>query len=152
MAAHIIAGVWHGMNPLTLTRRASVRSASCLNLPEGTRSPIRSLRLASGDGEWAERHVICVSVARNSNAGEDRTCPGRDLADLSVWIVMATILSTLRISKAKDENGQEIMPEIAFDVNFTAYVLIPSLHDEMTQCYLPHQQTQGVQVCDYTSI
>jgi hypothetical protein len=41
---------------------------------------------------------------------------------------MATILATLKISRVKDENGQEITPEIAFEVNFTAYVLIPSIH------------------------
>jgi hypothetical protein len=52
-------------------------------------------------------------------------CPGRHLADKSIWIVMATLLSTLNISKAKDENGKEITPEIAFEVTVTAYVLNP---------------------------
>jgi hypothetical protein len=36
---------------------------------------------------------------------------------------MATILSTLKISKARDENEQEITPEIAFEVTVTAQVL-----------------------------
>jgi hypothetical protein len=49
-------------------------------------------------------------------------CPGRHLADKSLWIVMATLLSTLNISKAKDENGQEITLEIAIEVAATAYV------------------------------
>jgi hypothetical protein len=53
-------------------------------------------------------------------------CPGRHLADKSIWIVMATLVSTVNISKAKDENGQEITPEIAFEVALTAYVLFPS--------------------------
>ena len=51
-------------------------------------------------------------------------CPGRDLADTSVWIVFATVLSTISISKAKDEHGREITPEIAFDVALNAYVVL----------------------------
>ncbi|KAF8073651.1 cytochrome P450 [Lyophyllum atratum] len=43
-----------------------------------------------------------------------RICPGRHLADASVWIAMATILSTLCISKAKSEDGEEITPEEVF--------------------------------------
>jgi hypothetical protein len=51
---------------------------------------------------------------------EHRECPGQYVADTSVWIVFATILSTLTISKARDENGQEITPEIAFVVGLAA--------------------------------
>jgi hypothetical protein len=46
------------------------------------------------------------------------------VADASVWIVVATVLSTLNISKVKDENGQEITPEIAFDATIVGYVCI----------------------------
>ena len=41
-----------------------------------------------------------------------------------MWIVLATMLSTIVISKAKDEDGREITPEIAFEVALTAYVLL----------------------------
>jgi hypothetical protein len=40
-----------------------------------------------------------------------------------VWIVLATVLSTISISKPKDEHGQEITPEIAFDIGLNAYVV-----------------------------
>jgi hypothetical protein len=53
---------------------------------------------------------------------EPRSCPGQYVADASVWIVLATMLSTLKICKAKDENGQEIIPEVKFEVGLTAYV------------------------------
>lgn len=39
-----------------------------------------------------------------------RICPGRHLATNSVYIVIATILATFEISKAKDANGNEIIP------------------------------------------
>jgi hypothetical protein len=111
------------MNLFTLIRRIFILSASYPNLLEGTRSLIRSLRLASGDGEWTERNVTYLYYKKLTL--ENRICPGRHLADKSIWIVVATILSTLSISKAKDEKGQEITPEIAFEVTVTAQVLIP---------------------------
>ena len=59
----------------------------------------------------------------NHQIFELRTCPGEYLADASVWMVLATMLSTITISKAKDENGQEITPEIAFEAALNAYVM-----------------------------
>ncbi|KAG5651194.1 hypothetical protein H0H81_009547 [Sphagnurus paluster] len=43
-----------------------------------------------------------------------RICPGKYLADASLWIAMATILSTAKISKAIGDDGKEITPEIIF--------------------------------------
>ncbi|KAF8628642.1 hypothetical protein AX15_003774 [Amanita polypyramis BW_CC] len=37
-----------------------------------------------------------------------RICPGRPVADTLLWLVIATVLSTFNISKAKDENGVEV--------------------------------------------
>ena len=61
---------------------------------------------------------------------ELRICPGEYLADASIWMVFATMLSTITISKAKDENGQEITPEIAFEVALSAYVMMCHCHAE----------------------
>ncbi|GJE94427.1 cytochrome P450 [Phanerochaete sordida] len=41
-----------------------------------------------------------------------RMCPGRHLADASVWIVVASLLAAFEIVPAKDEDGQNIIPEI----------------------------------------
>lgn len=43
-----------------------------------------------------------------------RICPGRELADVSVWIETAVILATLSITKARDVNGEEITPNARF--------------------------------------
>ncbi|KAJ7589639.1 cytochrome P450 [Mycena floridula] len=48
-----------------------------------------------------------------------RICPGRFLADGNLFIAMATILSAFDISKAMDENGKEITPDVEFDQAFT---------------------------------
>ncbi|GLB43502.1 putative cytochrome p450 [Lyophyllum shimeji] len=37
-----------------------------------------------------------------------RICPGRHMASATVWLTMATVLSTFNITKAKDMNGNEI--------------------------------------------
>ncbi|KAE9405302.1 cytochrome P450 [Gymnopus androsaceus JB14] len=44
-----------------------------------------------------------------------RICPGRFLAESTLWITMAMILATCKIGKAKDANGMEITPEVEFD-------------------------------------
>jgi len=43
-----------------------------------------------------------------------RRCPGEGLADANVFIAMAMSLSVFNIEKAKDENGNEIIPSIDF--------------------------------------
>ncbi|KAG6868227.1 hypothetical protein C0993_006003 [Termitomyces sp. T159_Od127] len=40
-----------------------------------------------------------------------RICPGRHLADDTLWIGIATTLATVRFSMASDDNGKEIIPD-----------------------------------------
>lgn len=44
-----------------------------------------------------------------------RRCPGWHLVESSVWIVIASMLATLNISKAKDDEGKVIEPDVTFD-------------------------------------
>ncbi|KAJ3477354.1 hypothetical protein NLI96_g10518 [Meripilus lineatus] len=44
-----------------------------------------------------------------------RRCPGNHLIEQSFWIVMTTILATLDISKAKDENGNVLEPNVVYE-------------------------------------
>jgi len=39
-----------------------------------------------------------------------RVCPGQHFATASVWIVIATLLATFKISTALDDTGKEITP------------------------------------------
>uniref|UniRef100_A0A0W0F2S6 Putative cytochrome P450 n=1 Tax=Moniliophthora roreri TaxID=221103 RepID=A0A0W0F2S6_MONRR len=48
-----------------------------------------------------------------------RICPGRFLADNSLFLAVTTMLATLEIHKAKDENGVEIEPNPKFKVVFS---------------------------------
>ncbi|KDQ34018.1 hypothetical protein PLEOSDRAFT_152351 [Pleurotus ostreatus PC15] len=49
-----------------------------------------------------------------------RICPGRHLAATNLWIAVATIFATVNITKAKDEGGNEITPEIIFESGVTS--------------------------------
>jgi hypothetical protein len=57
------------------------------------------------------------------------------------------MLSTITISKAKDENGQEITPEIAFQVSLSAYVVSLRarfrLADDLTLLLFFHPSIDG---------
>ena len=39
-----------------------------------------------------------------------RICPGKELADVSLFITIAMVVATLNVSKAHDESGKEINP------------------------------------------
>ena len=43
-----------------------------------------------------------------------RICPGRILADASIWLAAAHIVAALDIRKARTPAGEEIMPEVRF--------------------------------------
>ncbi|KAF4609085.1 hypothetical protein EYR40_001438 [Pleurotus pulmonarius] len=49
-----------------------------------------------------------------------RICPGRYLAATNVWIAVATMFATVNITKATDEDGNEITPEIVFESGVTS--------------------------------
>ncbi|ATZ52299.1 hypothetical protein BCIN_08g00560 [Botrytis cinerea B05.10] len=52
-----------------------------------------------------------------------RICVGRHLALASVWIVLATLISTVDISKAVDSNGEEIEPVVGFTTGLSSHPL-----------------------------
>lgn len=54
----------------------------------------------------------------------DRVCPGQHLATASVWIVIATMLATLKISKALDADGKEITPNPMMTTGLERYALL----------------------------
>jgi len=42
------------------------------------------------------------------------------MADSELWITFATVLATLNIGRAKDENGEEIIPSGEYNSGFLA--------------------------------
>ena len=52
-----------------------------------------------------------------------RICPGRFLAASSVWLAMASILSTFELEMPVDEHGQKIRPSGRYTEGLAVYVL-----------------------------
>ncbi|GAO13483.1 uncharacterized protein UV8b_05750 [Ustilaginoidea virens] len=50
-----------------------------------------------------------------------RACVGQHLAEASVWIAVAAMLSKLNIERAKDENGNEIVPTVELTNGLTSH-------------------------------
>jgi cytochrome P450 len=44
-----------------------------------------------------------------------RICPGRALVHSSIWVFIVSMIATSNITKAVDENGNPIEPEVIFD-------------------------------------
>ena len=44
-----------------------------------------------------------------------RICPGRHLVEATLFIVASSVLSVFNVTKAKDENGNEIPVKVALD-------------------------------------
>ncbi|KAF9808713.1 hypothetical protein IEO21_07775 [Rhodonia placenta] len=51
-----------------------------------------------------------------------RICPGRFLADSSVWLAIANIVATMDIQKARDISGKEITPILSFKTGIVSHV------------------------------
>jgi len=65
-------------------------------------------RFFNADGRLdADDRVLTFGFGR-------RTCPGRYVADTTVWATVVSVLATLNIAKAKDETGKEIGIDLAF--------------------------------------
>ncbi|KAG9315351.1 cytochrome P450 [Chiua virens] len=65
-------------------------------------------RHLTSDGTLAERS------GQPSFGFGRRVCPGRHVADQNVWAAVVTLLATMRISKARDESGNEIDLNVEF--------------------------------------
>jgi len=51
-----------------------------------------------------------------------RIFPGKDFADACIYMVVANIVATMDIFRAKDERGEEIVPQAIFVDGFARYV------------------------------
>ena len=70
------------------------------------------------DGMSSSYH-LAPSVFHEININS--LCPGRHLADSSVWIAVASLLAAFDISPVKAANGTPIMPKEEFSSGITKY-------------------------------
>lgn len=68
-----------------------------------------------------------------------RVCVGQHLAEASVWIVVASVLSTMNIEHKLDENGNKIVPEVSLTNGLTS-------HPKDVTCRFVPRDSQSVEV------
>ncbi|KAJ8518821.1 hypothetical protein ONZ45_g4149 [Pleurotus djamor] len=73
-----------------------------------------------------------------------RICPGRHLANSSLFIAVATILSTLNLSKVKGPNGNEITPEVEYVTGITSKVILLTFTTYGTVDLYPFASEDGI--------
>ncbi|KAJ6626137.1 cytochrome P450 [Mycena sp. CBHHK59/15] len=76
-------------------------------------------------GRWLKDGTINLA-AKGTDAAFGfgrRICPGKDMAQWSVWITVASILATFNISKSVDENGLTIEPSGEYTSGMLCYPL-----------------------------
>lgn len=71
-------------------------------------------RYAFGFGRrWV---TVALSIfARHSILDLSRRCPGANLVDSSVWLLIASVIATMNITNPVDKTGKPIEPEFVFD-------------------------------------
>lgn len=91
-----------------MSRSCSSLNGSLVTSPNSTRT---DLALASVAGTYSpfvtRRHFTTLAYHKPFLC---RICPGKELADASMFMFIATCLAVLDIRKAKDENGQVVEP------------------------------------------
>ena len=92
------------------TRSASIPNASWAS-PNGIQRHLHSVLV---EGERISDYRIQLDLLC-------RVCPGKELALNSLFIVMAMVIATLDISKAKDDHGHEIEPRCDYTPNMVRY-------------------------------
>ncbi|KAH9834652.1 cytochrome P450 monooxygenase [Rhodofomes roseus] len=91
----IIANLWH------MTRDPDVYPEPEVFWPE------RYLEMDASTFDAIDPRKIVFGFGR-------RLCPGRQLADSSIWLAIACLLATLDFNKARDSTGNEITPMAEF--------------------------------------
>jgi cytochrome P450 len=86
-------------------------------LDQDKMAPPPTTSIAFGFGR---RYVDVPWHYRGSDCPSIRVCPGRELADASLWIICALTLATVNIGKSFGANGKELKPE---DIAYTSTVI-----------------------------
>lgn len=77
-----------------------------------------------------------------------RQCPGLNLVDSSVWLLMASMLATLDIGKASDDYGNILEPEIVYENPIFRYVSSSRIFTTMfLLSFVTGYQTHSSAIC-----
>ncbi|KAI6004482.1 cytochrome P450 [Pisolithus orientalis] len=119
---------WHPSLPLMLPHTTTTADIfDGMYIPKGVTVLINLWAMTQNELRYPhpaafnpERHLTASGTLAEGTAPPNfglgrRVCPGRYVADQSLWVAIVSILATLRIGKARDEAGHEVdvIPEFA---------------------------------------
>lgn len=87
-------------------------------------NPERHISALGREPQYDPRR-ICFGFGR-------RICPGRDAAEETLFSTAATVLATLHIAKALDEQGNVITPELALQHGIVRFSHFPIFDYQVT--------------------
>lgn len=67
--------------------------------------------------------VCCASIKKIISDSSNRACPGRQLAEASLFIIVASLAAVFDIKPAKDASGQEVPVRDEFTSGFVRFVV-----------------------------
>lgn len=70
--------------------------------------PERFLTLSHDDAQRADPRRFVFGFGR-------RRCPGAHLVESSLWLLVASIVATLDVAKARGAHGESVEPAVTFD-------------------------------------
>ena len=103
----------HGPSVVYSYRRLSETLRAILHDPETYPDPeeFKPERFLNEDGTLQDDPTLALAFGIGK-----RICPGRHFVDATLFIVASSVLSAFDVSKAKDENGNEIPVKAAVTV------------------------------------
>ncbi|KIO14849.1 hypothetical protein M404DRAFT_928982 [Pisolithus tinctorius Marx 270] len=105
---------WHPNVPLMLPHTTTTADVfHGMYIPKGKAITRNEMHYPNPAAFNPGRHLTASGTLNQSTASpylglDRRICPGRRIADQSLWAATVSILATLRIGKARDEAGQEV--------------------------------------------
>lgn len=64
-----------------------------------------------------DEHSFAITVRGDVEVYFARCCPGADLIESSVWLLIASMITTLDIKKAVDGDGNMIEPIVRYSIS-----------------------------------
>ncbi|KAI6039896.1 cytochrome P450 [Pisolithus marmoratus] len=110
---------WHPVSPMGLPHMTTTSDVfDGMYIPKGTAMAHDERHFTEPSIFSPERHLrptgdLGKDIAVSPYSFGRRYCPGRYVADMSVWATIVSVLATLRIEKAKDHCGNviDVVPE-----------------------------------------
>ncbi|CAL1709588.1 unnamed protein product [Somion occarium] len=125
---------WHQAGPIGMPRRAMQDEIyNGMLIPKGAMVISNMRALTWDENVYAEPHKFWPERYLPKPVGNAeppptmifghgrRICPGRYLAEASLWIVATHLLTTFNVTRARDAQGREIVPPVEFTSALTTH-------------------------------